>query len=233
MNELEFDFDDSFEDFELDLEAEFDSRYIKPPRTKELSEEQLKYSDAKKLAKKIKVTPESRYFVVVNGSFYFGDFIEALVVENNWHIRKMTISTLSLCQNNVDSLANLLNGKYVDELNLILSDYFFSHERQGLIPYIYEILDIDNRFQLAVASTHCKICMFETHCGKKVVMHGSANLRSSSNIEQIVVEESKALYDFNDEYQSRIIEKYHTINKSLRRKALWHQVVTVQEEEAG
>ncbi len=131
---------------------------------------------------------------------------------------------MSLCQNNVDSLANLINGNYIEELNLIVSDYFYSHERHGLIPYIYEKLDKENKFQLSVAGTHCKICIFETFCGKYVLIHGSANLRSSGNIEQIVIEENKKLYLFNDEYQQQIIEKYKTIIKSIRGKELWQVV---------
>lgn len=232
MKELEFEFNEDFADFEIDLDTDFETRYLKPPKTKELSEKRLKYSDAKKLAKKVKIDTDTRYFVIVNGSFFFGDFIEALIVEKNWHVKKMTISTLSMCQNNIDSLSNLLKGDYVDELNVIISDYFFSHERKGLIPYMYEILDKEDKFQLAVAGTHCKICMFETHCGKKVVMHGSANLRSSGNIEQVTIEESKALYDFNEEYQDRIISHFKTIDKSIRGKELWHQVAQAQEEEA-
>lgn len=207
-------------------ELGFDSRYIKPPKAKELNEECLRYADARKLANEIKIGKNDRYFVIVNGTFYFGDFIEALIVKNNWHVKKMTISTLSLNENNVDSLANLLNGEFVDALDLIISDYFFAHERHNLIPYLYQELDKGDKFQLAVAGTHCKICIFETHDGKFVVIHGSANLRSSSNIEQIIVEESEFLYNFNIEYQTRIVDYYKTIDKQkpLRGETLWHQV---------
>jgi hypothetical protein len=175
-----------FSDIKINLFGEnsnFKSRYIKPPKTKEIKESRLKYSDALKLAKDISLKKNERYFFVVNGSFIFGDFIEALIVNNNWKIKSMTISTLSLSENNIDSLANLINGDYVDELNLIVSDYFYSHERHNLIPYCYKQLDLDNKFQLAVAGTHCKLCIFETYNNGYVVIHGSANLRSSSNME--------------------------------------------------
>lgn len=207
-------------------ELGLNSRYIKPPKTKELNESCLKYADAKKLAADIKIKKGDRFFVIVNGSFYFGDFIEALIVKNNYHVKKMVVSTLSLNENNVDSFANLLNADYVDELDLIVSDYFFAHERQNLIPYLYRELDKGNKFQLAVAGTHCKMCIFETWDGEFICIHGSANLRSSSNIEQIVLEENKFLYDFNFEYQSRIIKHYKTIDKQkpLRGEKLWHQV---------
>jgi hypothetical protein len=102
-----------------------------------------------------------------------------------------------------------------------------------LVKYIYERLDIDNRFQFSAASTHCKICIFETHNNRKFVFHGSANLRSSSNIEQIMLEESEDLYNFNDKIQDSIIETYKTINKSVRRKALWQavQMEKIKQEE--
>ena len=234
FNEIDIAFDLNLEEFgeiEIDLSFEFDSRIHKPPRVKELSSKNIKYKYAHDLANDVKIEKGCRYNVVVNGSFIFGDFIEALIVNNNYHVKKMTISTLSMSQNNVDSLANLINGNYLDELNLIVSDFFFSHERHGLIKYAYDILDIGNKFQLAVCRTHCKLCIIETHCGLKLVIHGSANLRSSDNIEQFAIEDSETFFDYQNEYQDRIIEKFQTINKTVRGKQLW-QLIT-QEVASG
>lgn len=200
------------------------SRYFSPPKQRDIPERLLKYRFAEDLA--LSVIPEKgmRVFVVLDGSFIAGDFFEAWIVKHNLHIKKMTISTLSMSENNVDSLANVLNAGYVDELNLIVSDYFFSHERRNLIPYLYKELDKNNRFQLAVASTHCKICLMETHNGSKVVIHGSANLRSSSNLEHLCIEENPELFDFLLSTQEAILEKFKTINKSLRYSDLWQAV---------
>lgn len=203
-------------EIDIKINNNFSTRYITPPQSVEIDESYLKYQNAEKLASDIEIKKGSRHFVIIDGTFYFGDFIEALIVKKNYNVLKMTISTLSLNQNNIDSLGNLIHGNFVQELNLIVSDYFYSHERSSLIRYIYEELDIDNKFQLAVAGTHCKLCIFETECGKKIVMHGSSNLRSSSNIEQFMIEENEALYEFNNEFQDKIIEKYKTIKKSLR-----------------
>ena len=200
------------------------SRYINPPKQREIPERFLKYEYAADLAKAIKPETGMRCFAVLDGKFIAGDFIEAFVYEHNLHIKRMVISTLSMSENNVDSLANLMNTGYVDALDLIVSDYFFSHERRNLVPYLYQELDKDDRFQFAAASTHCKLCLIETHCGLKIVMHGSANLRSSSNIEHICIEESPELYDFNFEFQVAILEKYKTIKKSVRRSDLWQAV---------
>ena len=221
----DFNFDVDLKNFDLTVKTRaFNTRYINPPKSQDIPEHKLKYAYAADLARDMVISKTGRVFVILAGSFIFGDFIEALCVEKNLHIKEMTISTLSLSQNNVDSLSNLLTGGFVDNLNLIVSDYFFSHERQGLIPYLYEKLDFDDRFQLAVAGTHCKTCIFETHSGLKVVMHGSANLRSSACLEQLAIEIDADLYDFNKEYQDSILKTYLTIKKPLRVQKLWQAV---------
>ncbi len=201
-----------------------DPRYINPPQCREIPERLLKYEYAQDLAKAVKPEKGMRCFAILDGKFIAGDFIEAFVVEHNLHVKRMVISTLSMSENNVDSLANLMNADYVDSLDLIVSDYFFSHERRNLVPYLYQELDKNDCFQLAAASTHCKLCLIETHDGMKIVMHGSANLRSSSNIEHICIEENPELYDFNLEVQAAILDKYKTIKKSVRRTNLWQAV---------
>ena len=220
-------------EIDLDLNlgtVKFDNRYQKAKVIQSLPDGMIKYSNAKKLASKIDLDKNDRYNCIVAGNFIFGDFIEAFIVENNIKCLNVTISTLSLDQNNVDSLHNLIEGEFIEELNLVVSDYFYSHERGQLIPYIYRELDIDNKFQLAVAGSHTKICLIKSLGGKHIVIHGSANLRSSSNIEQFTIEENKELYDFYLEYHEAIIEEYKTINKnkkkhkSLRGKNLWEKV---------
>lgn len=199
-------------------------RYVKPLKSREIPDRLLKYEKAEELASEIKFDENDRYFAIVSGQFIFGDFIEALIVGNNFYCKDIVISTLSMSQNNVDSLQNLIDGGYVQSMGLIISDYFYSHERGGLVPYIYKCLDRDNKFQLAASGTHCKICLIETECGKKIVIHGSANLRSSSNLEQICVENNADLYDFNFEWQSAILEKFSTIKKSIRHSTQWQVV---------
>ena len=55
-------------------------------------------------------------------------------------------------------------------------------------------------------------------------MYGSANLRSSDNIEQFSIEHNDELYDFNYTFHKNILENFKTINKSLRGKKLWQKV---------
>lgn len=209
----------------MDFLEPIDKRIHKPKKIKSFKSAQIKYENAEELISKISLTKNARIFTFIPGNFIFGDLIEALVVKNNYHIKEMTISTLSLSGPNVDSLNNLLNGDYVDKLTLIVSDYFYSHEKWKLIQYIYKTLDL-NKTQLSVYRGHAKVCIFETYNGLKVVMHGSANLRSSDNIEQIDIEENEQIFDYISEFYTKIALEQKTIKKC-------HQDDKVQRVKAG
>ena len=208
-------------------EADSENRYAKP-KVYNVKSEFVMYDNAVKLAKDLRMDYGERSDVFVSGSFIFGDFIEAYLTTHHAKAKKMTISTLSLSQNNVDSLHNLLKYGYIDELNLIVSVYFYGNEIRSLIPYIYRQLDMDNRFQLAVAGIHTKTCQFETLGGRKILIHGSANLRSSGNIEQFTIEENPLLYDFYDDAFAKVIDKYATIKKPVRNKQLWEEFIKMK-----
>lgn len=79
-------------------------------------------------------------------------------------------------------------------------------------------------FYLSVAGTHMKLTLIETD-DLKITMQGSANLRSSANIEQFSTIENAELFDFNKDYFD-IIEESYRINKKSgeRSNKLWHQV---------
>ena len=215
----------------LHVAGQKESRFIEPHDCQDIADYRVKYSNAEKLVDDIgDMTKGKRVFAILDGKFIFGDFIEALIVKNNWLVEDLTISTLSMSQDNVDSLRNLLVGDYVMQMNIIISHYYFANERAGLMPYLYEKLDVDNKLQVAVASVHTKIAMIRTQCGKKITIHGSANMRTSSNIEQIVIEAGDDIYDFCYGIHASIVEMHKTINKPVRRNALWQAVLMAQEE---
>lgn len=179
------------------------------------------YRNAAKLAKELKVERGQRYHAIVSGDFVFGDFIAAYIWEHKVKVRKMLISTLSVNQKNVEALARLMDKGYIEQLDMLLSIYFYGNEKYQLIPFIRRKLDKDNRFQLAIAGIHTKIVQFETEDGEKIVVSGSANLRSSGNVEQFSIEECPVLYDFYDDCFTKVMERFATINKDIRHNQLW------------
>ena len=184
------------------------------------------YEYAEQLAKNVPDLQDGEaVYAVVSGNFIFGDFIEALLVEKNYRAQHMTVATLSLGQDNVDSLRNLQDGGFAPDMALIVSDYWYAHERrrEGGVPYIVEHLGGEG-FRFAAAGLHTKVTLIKTECGKHLVLHGSANLRSSRNLEQVCVENNRDLYEFNHAWTEKILSKFLVTGKSLRGGKVWQEV---------
>ena len=215
----DIDFDINMLDF-LNADEVEETRYTMP-KIVHMPSDYVMYDNAVRLAKDLRIDFGQRADCFVSGNFIFGDFIEAYLTEHDCTANRMTVSTLSMSQDNVDSFRNLIDNGYVEQLDLIVSVYFWFNERRSLIPYIYQQLDIGNRFQMAVAGIHTKTVSFETLGGRKIVIHGSANLRSNGNIEQFTIEENPGLYDFYESHYRSVIEKYATIRKPIRNANAW------------
>ena len=159
-----------------------------------------------------------RAFAFVSGNFVFGDVLEAMVERRKAAPRSMTVQTLSMSEENIDSLRNVVDmmGGRLERLRIVLSVYFWGHEhRPGqLVPYLYERLDVPGlELDVAFASIHTKIVTMETLSGHHLVMDGSANLRSSRNVEQVRVECDDGLYAFVEGFADRVFAAYSTINR--------------------
>ncbi len=233
-DDFEFDLDDfDVSDLDIDLDLDFsesdngdkfknENRYTLPkPFRQRIKANQVKFDRAEDFAKQLgqKILDGERINAVLSGNFIFGDFFEAFCYETNSLIDELQISTLSLSQDNVDSFHNLISGDYLHSLEIIVSDYWWTHNRANA-PYIYKQLDIGNKFQFAVSGTHTKVALMRIG-DKKIVISGSANLRSSRCVEEIQIETNPDLYDFHYEWQSTILKNYGMIKKAVRASALF------------
>ena len=185
------------------------TRYIKPKFYNKPTKKE--YKNAVQLAREVSLLPGEQFHCIVKGDFIFGDFIEALVYEKNIEVENMYISTLSMSQDNIDSIEGMLLDGRIKRLTLILSNYFYSHEKHKLVKYLLEKCDIDNRLEVLIIRNHTKICLMEVS-NIRLVMSGSSNLRSSESIEHFVLQENKDLYHFykdwfDDNLQYSIIDR--------------------------
>jgi len=201
-----------------------ENRYCLPSAQRDVKKHVVKYDHAEAFAADVgkRVLRGETVAAVLSGNFIFGDFFEAFAVTQNLLIDELTISTLSVSQENVDSFQNLFNGGYLNKLDLIVSDYFWSHNRHNA-PYIYKSLDIGDRFQLAVAGIHTKIALMRVG-DKKIIISGSANLRSSRCLEEITIQTDPDLYDFHNAWHTVILDRYSTIKKAVRASALFDMI---------
>jgi hypothetical protein len=113
-------------------------------------------------------------------------------------------------------------GDDLELMALIFSGYQYSHEKFNMVPYMYRTLDNPrNNVQIAFGGWHTKLITLETLLGNTITIHGSANLRSSNSVEQIMVEINNfELHQFNADIMQNIVDRFGTINKDAPYKAL-------------
>lgn len=146
----------------------------------------------------------------------------------------MSLMTLSLNDENIDSIRNIIEWQNVEQLDLVISDYWFAHERHkgGLVDYLFNELTVDGMMlNVGFAAVHCKTWCIETRNGNCLTIQGSANLRSSRNIEQVHISPCRELFDFVDGFTQKVIDVYNVVNrnnnhiKGIRSGALWQAAV--------
>jgi hypothetical protein len=217
----------------MDFKIDFDSskmlkkdelaktRYITPRYEYPLKEKHVCFDNAEKLAKKI-FPEEAATHCIISGDFIFGDYIEALITYYDLEIEELTISTLCYSFDNVDSLGVLIAGGYIEKLNLIVSRMFYGHEHDKIIKYTYKKLDCkDIEFNLAICDSHIKVALLRTKLNEKIVIWGSANLRSNLNVEQFTIQINEELFDFYYNHAQLILKRYNTINRAIGYKDLY------------
>jgi hypothetical protein len=159
---------------------------------------------------------------LLSGNFIFGDFLEALAVENGVRFKRLTLSTLAISDENVISLENMMETGFLERLEIVVSSYFWAHNRAN-VSFLYEHLCDTHGAKIAVAGIHTKIALIETE-KTKILVHGSANMRSSRTLETVTVEQDDALFDFHDAWHQQILTDYQVTKKERRASNLWSLV---------
>ena len=214
FGDLDFDMDD----FDLEeREPDTRTRILQPKIDTGILTQTCHFDHAEELADRIDLSGQTRTYAWVSGSFIFGDLLEALWRRRNIDIKELSIVSLSISEENIDSWAGLLAQGNIERFNLVCSAYFYSHYKFDMIPYLYQQIGNDPRVQVAFGAYHQKIITLETHHGNTLTIHGSANMRSSMNVEQVMVEpNNRELHDFNAHLIAEICDRYGTINHEAK-----------------
>jgi hypothetical protein len=213
-------FDAGTFDLDFTTDEQQTEMFVKPHLKKAQT---VDYSNAIDMCRELRLCDGFRMFAFVAGNFVFGDLLEAMTKTRRWTIEKMTIQTLSLNRYNIDSIANIVRMSGMSELRLVISYYWYAnylHAKKGeqaLVPYLFETLEPLTNLSVAIMRTHSKVVSVLTKKGGKVVIHGSANLRSSDNVEQVCIECDPDLYDFVETFADEAIAEYDVVKANGRK----------------
>lgn len=162
---------------------------------------------------------------ILRGTFIFGDLImEAANLVGPCHAR---IVTLSLNDENVDALYSAFKRGDLASLDLITSDFFYAHYRHTLWRMLVTNLPRE-RTRYAVCRTHAKVALLEPLDASKPgwCIEGSANLRSSDNLEQITVSiGDPEAHRFHCKWMDRVMERFNLHRANVSSAAAWSAIM--------
>lgn len=188
-------------DFDFEIEADENTNKFIKLQNHNISGKDILWDNAYMLAYNIHIQRGECIYVNLDGNFVFGDFVGAFITANSLQVEELTIISLSGGIDNFEMMDELINSGYVEKINLVLSNYFLRTEQKKHTPTIKYLSQLvtkhGQKFNVYYADNHSKSVLIKTKQGGHVCIHGSANLRSSSNIEQMIIQENKELYEFN------------------------------------
>jgi hypothetical protein len=113
------------------------------------------------------------------------------------------IATLGFSKTNLDELLAEIDAGRIAKVDFLFSVYFKSNERESCERLAHELTTRGHR--VVAMLTHAKILLMELSDGRAFVVESSANLRSCSSIEQIVVTHDRGLFDFHAKWIDEIM----------------------------
>jgi len=161
-------------------------RYVKP-------------SNAKFIKDYIPETNQSS-FLLMNGNCEFVDFINEFIKEVG-EIKEIYLTTLGL---------NLYTFKVLNKTlgnikkNILVSTFFYSTDKHKVLKKMFNKNQLKG-YKIGIFRNHTKMVLLKTK-SDFYLFSGSANLKSSGNIEQFTIYNSKKLYNFNKDWISRVIK---------------------------
>lgn len=146
-------------------------------------------------------SPGDRTHGILRGDFVLCDIIPAIIAKRGGcpHLR---IATLGLSVSNADTLAMLVERGHVERLTLVVSHYFQQVDKATVYRGVESRLR--GLAEIIVTRCHAKVICLPNRSGDFYVVEGSANLRSSDNVEQIVITNDRDTHDFHVAWMEEI-----------------------------
>jgi hypothetical protein len=141
-----------------------------------------------------------RLHALLRGDFVLFDLIPAIVAEFG-PVGHLRIATLGLSAANAQGIARLVTTGQVERVTLVVSHYFQQVDRTTVYAEVCAAL-APVGIEPVVTRNHAKVILLPflgERAGRRhfLVIEGSANLRSSDNLEQIVVFNDADSLDFH------------------------------------
>lgn len=121
---------------------------------------------------------------ILRGDFVLADLIPVIIAHRG-ALTALHIATLGLSTANAEMLTRLKAQSLAPSITIVCSHYFQQVDKTTVFREVSARLD--GKARLIVTRNHAKVICLPTVAGENFVIEGSANLRSSDNLEQITI----------------------------------------------
>lgn len=142
-----------------------------------------------------------RLHCILRGDFVLCDLIP-LIVRARGRCPHLRIATLGLSTSNAECLRALQSEGLVGEITLVASHYFQQVDKNTTFRRVMTILG--GAAKVIITRSHAKVFLIPTERGDWFAIEGSANLRSSDNLEQIVIFNDKETHDLHRDWMEEL-----------------------------
>ena len=140
--------------------------------------------------------PDERTHAILRGDFVLCDLIPAILAELG-PVDHLRIATLGMSAANAQTLARLVAAGLVGRLTIVVSHYFQQVDRTTVYADVCAALEPVGAAPI-VTRNHAKVILLPfARRPDRLVIEGSANLRSSDNLEQVVLFNDSESHDFH------------------------------------
>jgi hypothetical protein len=153
--------------------------------------------------------PDEALHALITGRYDLMHLIVALLGKLGpaKHVR---IATLSYNGRNLAEMFGILDVDAPPSLTLLCSAFFRDHNRELWEETLVGFREHKQR--TASGRTHAKVVTLETVAGVKLVIEGSANLRSNSNREQVAIIDAPGLHDWHSSWIDEMVSQHEGEN---------------------
>ena len=138
----------------------------------------------------------SSLHALLAGDFVFCHLVTRLV-ERLGEPLELVITTLSLSMKKLDALEALLKRFPNFPLVIVISSYFQSTNKQIFVALESLVERFRDRVSLTIGRSHAKLVLLDYGAAGCYVLETSANLRSSSCLEQVSIFRERQLHEFH------------------------------------
>jgi hypothetical protein len=141
--------------------------------------------------------PGEALHALMTGRYDLMVLIVAILEKVGSPVDALRIATLSFNNRNTAEILHLIDTGVVKRLSLLCSEFFRDHNRPEYLGLEQGFAERAGPLKVAAVRSHAKVVCMQFKGGQKLVLEGSANLRTNSNREQFALIGDAALHDWH------------------------------------